>query len=106
MKFFILFLSLYIFAISLCPCNDDETCHEHEQVILTQSTTEHTEHDYDLCTPFCNCQCTHSLAFYQSPQLLISEPLIIEQSVELYPNYTYIPYYGITLSIWQPPKFV
>lgn len=60
MKFLAFILSIYIFALNLTPCEDNEVPDNDVKTEISQSHgDDHQHQDSDLCSPFCICQCCH-----------------------------------------------
>ena len=66
MRFFSLFMSCYLLALSSIPCGDSKECSDVETHKLV-STIDHEEHNHEQesCTPFCYCACCSVAEIYQ-----------------------------------------
>jgi hypothetical protein len=98
-------LALYVTALSVYPCSDENTCTDEKQMgeqIANASEHPHSANEKDLCTPFCICACcaTHIRISYASS---IDFAGVIHNTKETIP---YIEKRVLSdySHIWQPPK--
>ena len=60
MKILAFILSIYIFALNLVPCEDNQTFDNEVKIEISQAIDDDHQHqDSDLCSSFCSCQCCH-----------------------------------------------
>ncbi|WP_299183378.1 DUF6660 family protein [uncultured Aquimarina sp.] len=60
MKFLAFILSVYIFALNLAPCEDNNMLDDDDKIEVAQADDDNHQHqDPDLCSPFCICHCCH-----------------------------------------------
>lgn len=58
MKILATILSIYIFALNLVPCEDDDSFNDQVKTQISQDMGDNHQHqDSDLCSPFCMCSC-------------------------------------------------
>lgn len=102
MKVLAFILSFYVLVLAAMPCVDvpkDNNLHNFE---LTNSLSDHHEHENDLCSPFCTCDCCvspiiNNLTVYFT---FICSPLAQKLTKEYDNSFVSSP---IT-TIWHPPK--
>ena len=100
MKKIALLLAIYILALSVVPCNDVHAISDIYSTgnILTQDENNH-EHPLDMCSPFCSCDCCHTVA-----ETVFQTQIIIE-NCEISAVIT--PYFYTEkesfFSLWRPP---
>ena len=96
------FLALYVIALTLDPCVDNEaTCSAATQLVKETGTPDHGNSHQDLCSPFCTCNCCSlsmevAAAFFlpATPVLYSTLPYFFEpRPVSAYPA-----------PVWEPPK--
>ena len=102
MKILAVILSVYILSLNFTPCGDVATDVSDTQTKISQQLNDkHNHGDADFCSPFCHCNCCHTLtidfpiASFEPLKALYSKkdffiPEIQEQ--------------GILFSILQPPR--
>ena len=100
MKFISRILAIYILALAIMPCNDIHAIVQtnSNELVITQVNAEHN-HDFDFCSPFCSCDCCHTIA----------EPVVIDMiqiDVELSQT-SVLPYFIAEkesfYTFWRPP---
>jgi len=96
---------LFIIFLLAQPCQDMTACSDDEVTVATHVTTDGSETDAELCSPFCICSCcSHpvSSARFASASAPIEASVIF--AADLAVEYTN-PYTNpFPNSIWQPPK--
>ncbi|MHA8058317.1 MULTISPECIES: DUF6660 family protein [Aquirufa] len=103
MKISTLALSFYLLTLSCFACNElNLSFYSSFQVVSAENNHNHNEQNSEACTPFCNCSCCPSSAFYQ-PIQHFNWVIISFQSVK-YPIYNSSFHIEVFYSIWQPPK--
>ena len=102
MKFLAFILSIYIFALNLAPCVDNDAFDNEINTEISQAIgDDHQHQDSDLCSPFCICQCCHiNVIYYQFTYTKLDINIISTQ------DFFYLK--GIekdfSTSILQPPR--
>ncbi len=62
MKILAVILSVYILALNFTPCEDTSYGVDDTQTELTQQLSDQHGHGTtDFCSPFCHCNCCHTL---------------------------------------------
>ena len=100
MKYFAFILSVYVLVLTAIPCVDvpkDDNLHKIE---LSNTTSDHHEHDTDLCSPFCTCDCCDSPIINNSTIHFTCTP--IAQKILTEYNNSFVS--SLFATIWQPPK--
>ncbi|TYB71807.1 hypothetical protein ES677_10265 [Bizionia gelidisalsuginis] len=61
MKFFAIILSIYLTSLTCIPCSDVVVDTQDNTIASIAMADDHSssDHDVDLCSPFCTCQCCH-----------------------------------------------
>lgn len=78
MKIIALILSIYILALNFSPCEDISPLNGDDNIELSHDT-EDGHSDFDLCSPFCQCNCCQIIATYQSSgDLIISSQYFVD----------------------------
>jgi hypothetical protein len=105
MKCFTLLFSLYLFALAILPCSDNNDCKYLSTTQAMFSAFDHSNHHEDIehCTPFCICSCCGqtcclpllSIDFSSNIYFKLSQKIAVRQSSFLS---------ELKDSIWQPPK--
>ncbi len=94
-------LAIYILALNFVPCEDDN-CAVDEKVCLEEIDIHDTEHAHvDLCSPFCECQCCHMHATYNTPSNTLIASL--EISTEVFSHFDSLGN-DFTTTLLQPPR--
>jgi hypothetical protein len=99
MKLRAFFLSFYILGLINIPCIDDHLS-QYDSPNIEVSSFDQNVSDFDLCSPFCFCQCCQT---YSKPEIHSdsSEKLDGKRLADrtLLENQTVFP-----ISLWHPPK--
>ncbi len=95
-------LSIYILALNFTPCEDSKSLDAIDNIELSQnSDIDHEHNGFDLCSPFCNCQCCQInidiVDFY-------SFTLISEDNFKGNPSYKNSVTQEVLHSLYQPPQ--
>lgn len=104
MKVLTFILSLYITALSIVPCSDGiEQCRDNgeTEISVLQHEHNHSDHENDLCTPFCTCACCGSLITLPTPQLISDSKVIISTTYLFAYKFDYS--FEYKEGIWHPP---
>jgi len=102
MRFFSLFMSIYLLALCCLPCGDSKECQDttEHQIAVNIEHEEH-EHPIEACTPFCYCACCAASVIYQPIVNIDSTDQIFQQV----PIIDKVRFYSCDFqSFWQPPK--
>ena len=102
MKVIALILSIFLFALSIIPCSDGETCEAEQKEISDSQEHDHSKDSTDHCSPFCICACCS-----------VSVPL--EEEIAgtnyLHPgfeegnaSYSFIYAFTYLQAVWRPPS--
>lgn len=104
MKFFTIFMAIYISLLTGVPCSDSHNdCHSSSKTEIAHSHNHSQDHK-DYCSPFCNCSCCGMALFaFAHKSIRFIEPNIQTISVKEsnYKTNFVSNFFG---SIWQPPK--
>ncbi len=103
MRFTAFVFSVYIFALALMPCGDSAD-HSHEsenQIAITQTHNDPAEHQADMCSPFCLCQCCQTSVVKLSLAFI---PNLSAEFISVKSNYTRNFQSGFPAGILQPPR--
>lgn len=101
MRLFCFIFALYVAALAVMPCGDNEDCTQSKlQIELADDHSEH-EHESEMCTPFCICSCCGTSL--QVANIFNFEIVTAVTSKPLPTSYT-DSIQEISLSIWQPPQ--
>jgi len=93
-------LALYVSALSVYPCYEDDCVNEFSIANHTDEA-DHEEEDTDPCTPFCISACC-TIHVFCSPQF--NSLPVFQKAVTQNSNYTITFAPLVVVSIWQPPK--
>jgi len=99
-KIFCFLFALYISALSVNPCYEDDCIDE----VNIESNADHEEQEQeesDLCTPFCVSACCPIHVFCTSPFHTITGS---QNSMILKSSYSLVFIAPVVVPIWQPPK--
>jgi predicted small integral membrane protein len=105
MRLFIFIFSLYIFALSIMPC--DTVYHDcNIDSPLTESPQDHShgsDHN-DICNPFCTCAgFSIFVSTYLTPQYF-SNAKVVDDVLLKFVNWEFSFASKFFGKIWQPPK--
>lgn len=105
MKFIALILSIYILALNFTPCEDSEAINNNDTstvVEMSQSLTHnHSDSDFDSCSPFCQCYCCHiQVTYFNLDEITVISNHI---STEVFTHFSSLGK-DIPNSILQPPR--
>lgn len=104
MKYFIVLFVIYLTGMMVLPCSDAfNECNTAKIQLRSSYDHSHNTDSNDNCSPFCNCNCCHTMvdaSFLLQPSTLES-PFIISKKYPLIHEGFVSNYYG---NIWQPPK--
>lgn len=65
MKYLAFILAIYIFALNLAPCADNDSSGNTTHIEISEGFNDDHQHEKsDFCSPFCICQCCHINATY------------------------------------------
>jgi hypothetical protein len=93
MKQLTFILALMVFALSVYPCIDEFDSHLLQNQSVTQTTHHNHHHDaFDLCSPFCTCQCCHTL-------------VVVSEKMEIFPVFQEHTCYCEYLSDFQSIEY-
>jgi hypothetical protein len=93
-----------LFIILACfPCMDEDICMDEQKagIAFTTADHDHTDHEADLCSPFCICNCCRTQInqplyfFFDVKKAGFSSP----NFPELHAAISAVPH-----NIWQPPR--
>jgi hypothetical protein len=96
-KALIFIFTLYLTALSVYPCYEDE-CLDEISMTCNAGQDDH-EKEADLCTPFCISACC---SIYYTPQF--DCVLVFLKSMPENSTYIVTVTPQVVISIWQPPK--
>ena len=93
-------LSMFILGLSMVPCADSVGNDDSILVSASQANHDH-EADFDLCSPFCLCQCcqSHFTTYFSFYANLVVFPQTILET-----GYSDQMTDGFQMSVLQPPK--
>lgn len=99
------FIAIYILALSVYPCSDQETCADERIQGVTAVNVQghdHAGNESDHCTPFCICSCcaTHIQLQYAFDITLVN----LVHNTPVATRYIEKPSLNNSKAIWQPPK--
>ncbi len=97
MKFVAFILSFYLIFLVLIPCSDEFANSPNIEFSIEKHS--HT-HEFELCSPFCACDCCHipvHLELFQIslPQIQPYSPVVVLRKLKIIP---------VLFNIWKPPK--
>jgi len=102
MKFLAFILAIYIFALNLAPCADNDSSGIDSNIEITQGfNDDHQHQESDFCSPFCICQCCHINATHLQIVEVKLEIISISTQVFFYLDGLEINY---SSSVLQPPQ--
>lgn len=96
-----LIMSLFLFGLSLAPCQDEPDIFDIEISHQADSEDPGSDDAEDLCSPLCVCHCCHShlvvsITFFNKNEA----PLPISDAI----SYTDLVTKGFVGSLFQPPQ--
>jgi len=103
MKKLTFIFTIYILLLAILPCTDlqaqhNEVSHDIEEGI---SCDDESETHSDACTPFCICECCHTVV--QTVKTLnIPSPTLNVEKIYLFTYFNFQHFYS---SFFIPPKF-
>ncbi len=102
MKFQIIILALYLFGLNMVPCADGVTDNDASlEHIIALDDNHRDETHYDLCSPFCQCQCCQmQISIASSFDFDIIHPEISTKII----SYTSSIPEGFTSGSFEPPR--
>jgi hypothetical protein len=101
MKVIAIILSIFTFALSVIPCDDEGVFATEQLTSISQSSDHNSHNDIDLCTPFCSCVCCASIVLEPN---LHQDNLILEIPTKELNTY-FVSFSSNYLSqIYQPPQ--
>ena len=102
MKYLAFILSIYIFALNLVPCADSTVPDNDVKTEISQAIgDDHQHQDFDLCSPFCICQCCYASVTHFKIVEIKLDVTFISTPYFFYLNGTEKDF---NTSILQPPK--
>jgi len=107
MKFIWFLFSIYLFSLSLLPCNDIDDCTDLAKTELhkNHSQNKKSETQNDQCAPFCSCACCGVHGFQFQNHIFKEEKKSgFADTKKQTVFYVFNTYKTIYLGIWQPPK--
>lgn len=107
MKYFWFLFSIFILALTVMPCSENEECETFIKTKISQNNhQEEHKHKAEQCIPFCTCSHCPGSAFYQSSIFYTFKNKIkFSDKKEQLSFYSFIYNKKIANKIWQPPKF-
>jgi len=96
-------IAMSVFAMSVYPCSDAETCVDEQNIgMVVVNHDNHSTAEQDLCSPFCFCSCCAAHAqikgsSYASPDNLFHNTAVATPYME-------VPILNSDNVIWQPPR--
>jgi hypothetical protein len=98
-------IAIYILALSVYPCSDQETCADERiqgSTVVNVQDHNHTSEESDHCTPFCICSCcaAHIQLHYVSDITLVN----LVHNTPIATQYLERHSLNNSKAIWQPPK--
>ncbi len=97
--------AIYVFALSVYPCSDKETCVDERKkgsIVVKVDDHDHSNSEMDHCAPFCICACcaAHIQLNYLSDITFTN----FVHNTKVATLYVEKPLFNNSKSIWQPPK--
>lgn len=90
-------------GLAFVPCVDGDLSHVHDNNTPTETVIHQSNHDHqgELCTPFCSCQCCQiQLTFFDFPEFAPISPV---RFVEV-PLYRLEECTSFPSAFFQPPQ--
>jgi hypothetical protein len=102
MKLFATILSIYIMFFAFMPCEDSHIADNDCYNLTQQDNNEEHDNDFEICSPFCFCNCCHTLTLVtqNNPQLKSA------MDYEILPLISFQIKSEAYCSFWHPPKTV
>ncbi len=102
MKILCLLSSIYVFCLSTVPCCSGDDCDDEIKTEHTEDHShDHTDNDFDTCSPFLTCGACSGFVFSKSGFAFTEVYFHVDKLITVYtPQFT-DDFYA---NIWQPPK--
>jgi hypothetical protein len=101
MKVLSIILTIYVIALTLYPCADDIGLDVHRTEVSQPVGNSH-DHDCDLCSPFCTCNCCGRTV---QVSLIVFLNYTESNPVTLFFDYACSLSKEAPSFFWRPPKF-
>lgn len=95
-------LGLLLLSQTVFYCDDNMSLELSNQTMIS-AQDNHSSHG-DCCTPFCICNCCHTLVVNTAIDQVLPSDVIRYYVDDLYPFYSSVLIPNIVLDIWQPPQ--
>jgi hypothetical protein len=100
MKQMAIFFALYLLALTVMPCADNEKVSDaHAEYHQSTDGHDHSEEE-DFCSPLCVCNCCRTNITITQLFSFVPEIKVKKEFVDFYR----VQQSGPVYSIWQPPK--